>query len=97
MNYNYNKETMSNIQIRIDDKMKNDVKNILDNIGLDFSSAIKIYFHQILNKKGIPFELKTENGFSIIQENRILKSVKTAKNNNKKFINSKDLINELDS
>lgn len=88
---------MSNIQIRIDQKMKNDVKIILDNIGLDFSSAIKIYFHQILNKKGIPFELKTENGFSQKKEEEILNSIKTAKKNNKKFINSKDLINDLNS
>lgn len=86
---------MSNIQIRIDEKLKNDVKIILDNVGLDFSSAIKIYFHQIVNKKAIPFDITTDNGFKLSKEKKILKSVSKAKKHNKKFNNSIDLIKSL--
>ena len=54
----------STLQVRIDSKTKNQVKEVLGGLGLDFSSAIKIYFKQILNTKGIPFRIVTENGFT---------------------------------
>lgn len=70
---------MSTIQIRIDQKEKMKVKKILDELGLDFSSAVKSYFRQIIIKKGIPFKLLTENGITEAQERAILKASKEAK------------------
>lgn len=68
---------MSTIQIRIDQKEKNEVKRILDNIGLDFSSAIKLYFKQIRKYKGIPY-LLTENGLTPKEEAEILQAAAEA-------------------
>lgn len=85
----------SNIQIRIDEKLKNNVKEVLDSVGLDFSSAIKIYFHQIVDKNGIPFEIRTENGFLLKDEIKILEETKISEKNSKQYINAKKLINDL--
>lgn len=63
---------MSTIQIRIDEGTKKSAKKIFDDVGIDMSSAIKVYLKQVIINKGIPFKLVTENGMTISQENRIL-------------------------
>ncbi len=62
----------STLQIRIDSQTKNNVKKILKSLGLDFSTAIKIYFKQIEKRKGLPFSVVTENGLTPKQEEQIL-------------------------
>jgi DNA-damage-inducible protein J len=69
---------MATIQLRIDDATKKSAKSILDKLGIDMTSAIKIYLKQIVINKGIPFKLLTENGLTIEQENEILKAAKEA-------------------
>lgn len=70
---------MSNIQIRIDDKEKKEVKKVLDKLGLDMSSAIKLFLRQTIIKKGIPFLLLTENGLSLKEERDIIQASNEAK------------------
>lgn len=69
---------MSTIQVRIDEKTKKSAKKILDKLGLDFSSAIKIYMHQIVTTEGIPFKILTENGLTRDQELSLLRSIEEA-------------------
>ena len=70
---------MTTLQIRIDEKMKKDVKKIFDKLGLDMSSAIKVYLKQVVITQGIPFPLLTENGMTSAQEQAILKASEEAK------------------
>lgn len=70
---------MSTIQIRIDEKTKRDAKKVLDTIGMDMSSAVKVYLKQIVITQGIPFQLLTENGLTVEQEQEILKASEEAK------------------
>lgn len=70
---------MTTIQVRIDEKTKKSAKKVLDKIGMDMSSAVKIYLHQIVTTQGIPFQILTENGLTIQQEKEILKASEEAK------------------
>ena len=65
---------MSNIQIRINEKDKNAAKNIFDKLGLDMSSAIKLFLKQTTLRKGLPFLLTTENGLTLEEEAEIIKA-----------------------
>lgn len=65
---------MSNIQIRIDEQEKKEVKKILEKIGLDMSSAIKLFLRQTKIRKGLPFLVLSENGLSLNEEKAILKA-----------------------
>lgn len=65
---------MSQIQLRIDEKTKKSAKKVLDKIGIDMTSAIKVYLKQIIITQGIPFPLLTENGLTPQQEKEILKA-----------------------
>ncbi|MFC1647780.1 type II toxin-antitoxin system RelB/DinJ family antitoxin [Patescibacteria group bacterium] len=70
---------MATIQLRIDNATKKSAKNILDKLGIDMTSAIKIYLKQIVINEGIPFKLLTENGLTIEQEKELLKASAEAK------------------
>ncbi len=70
---------MTTIQIRVDLKTKKSAKKVLDKLGVDMSSAIKVYLKQIVIKNGIPFQLITENGLSPQEEEEILKASREAK------------------
>lgn len=67
---------MATIQIRIDDSTKKKTKKILDELGLDFSTAIKMFFKQIAIRKGMPFEVLTENGFTVEAERSLVERLK---------------------
>jgi len=67
------------IQIRIDAKTKKAARETLDGVGLDMSSAVKLFLTNVINRKGIPLDLRTENGFTLAQEQALLADTKEAK------------------
>lgn len=77
--------SQTTIQVRIDAKTKRESKRILDLIGLDMSSAVKIMLRNIIITKSFPFELRTENGFTVAQEMEMLADLADAHKNAKKF------------
>ena len=83
------------IQIRIDAKTKEAARKTLDELGLDMSSAVKLFLTNVVNRKGIPFDLRTENGFTLAQEQVLLADTKEAKRS-KGYDNLNDLFAELD-
>ena len=70
---------MSTIQIRIDETIKKNAQKVLEKIGLDMSSAIKLYLKQIALRKGVPFLILTENGLTPKEEQLILDAAKEAR------------------
>lgn len=48
---------MSHIQIRIDKKEKEEARRVLEELGLDMSSAIKLFLKQVVIQKGLPFDV----------------------------------------
>ena len=46
------------VQIRVDDKLKDDVSAIYDQLGLDLSTAVRIFFKRTVAEQGIPFTMK---------------------------------------
>lgn len=89
---------MNTIQVRVDEKTKQSAKKVLDGVGLDMSTAIKLYLKQITIQKGIPFSIVTENLFSIKDEQEILKASIEAKQgkNITKAMSAKQALKHLD-
>jgi DNA-damage-inducible protein J len=46
------------LQVRMDPSIKEQAKDILDQLGMSMSDAVGVYFRQIIRTKSIPFELK---------------------------------------
>lgn len=82
---------MTTIQVRTQEKTKKAAQLILGKLGLDLSTAINIYLVQIIEKKGIPFEILTENGMTVAEEDEILKEIAWAKKYGKKYSSAKEL------
>lgn len=61
------------VQVKIDENTKQDVSRIYENLGLDLSTAIRIFFKKSIAVGGLPFELReepTNNRWNIYQKAR---------------------------
>ena len=47
----------TNINISVDSDIKNEAQELLDSLGLDFATAIKIFLMQMIKRRGIPFPI----------------------------------------
>lgn len=86
---------MSTIQIRTDEKTKKVAMRILEKLGLDLSTAINMYLVQIIEKKGIPFEILTENGFTQVEEKKILEEIALAEKSGKRYASAKEMHEDI--
>lgn len=49
------------IQVRIDEELKNQATKVYDQLGLDLSSAVRIFLKKSVAVNGIPFEMRNES------------------------------------
>ena len=59
---------MANLNIRVDDTLKQQAELIFSDLGITLSAATTIFLKQVVRCNGIPFELRAEN------QARLLKS-----------------------
>ena len=52
--------TTATINISVDSDVKTKAQDVFSSLGLDMATAINIFLHQAIRKKGIPFELVAE-------------------------------------
>jgi DNA-damage-inducible protein J len=76
---------MTNITIRIDDRVKHDAETLFDSLGLSISGAVNVFFRQAIREQAIPFPIKAKTAEEKYNEyftpqtvERILKSEKQA-------------------
>lgn len=48
---------MTTLSIRIEEKVKRDANKTLKSLGLDMSSAVKMFLNQVVIEQAIPFKL----------------------------------------
>ena len=85
----------TSIHVRTTEKTKRAAQKVLENLGLDLSTAINLYLVQIVETKGIPFRIVTENGMSPAKEARILKEIEEALKYGKDYSSAKELHNDI--
>ncbi len=49
------------VQIRVDEKLKDDAAAVYEHLGLDLSTAVRIFFKRSVAENGIPFSMKLGN------------------------------------
>jgi DNA-damage-inducible protein J len=67
---------MANLNIRIDDALKSQAEEILDDIGMSLSTATTIFLRQVIRYNGIPFELRADPFYSPENRARLLEAMK---------------------
>lgn len=79
------------VRARVDETLKFEAENILQEIGLNTSQAINIFLKKVVSEHGIPFELK-------IPSSRLKSAMDEAKNNEGTYHdNIDDMIKDLKS
>lgn len=79
------------IQIRVDDGLKSSADDLFTNLGLDTSTAIRIFLTMSVETGGLPFELKIPSS-SLKQA---MKEVLNKENLSKPYTNAKDAISAM--
>ena len=87
-------KTMDQIQVRIDLKTKKQAKKILEELGLDISTAVKMLFRQIINSGTLPYEIRDADGFTFKKSQELREAIVEAKAGSKTFKSSKELIKD---
>jgi addiction module RelB/DinJ family antitoxin len=80
------------LQIRIDSKTKRDAKKVLDGLGMDMSSAVKIFFKQIIITGNFPCEIRDSNGLTLSKAELLRESMIEANGSSKKFKRGGELL-----
>jgi DNA-damage-inducible protein J len=67
---------MANLNIRVDDGLKIQAEEILDDIGMSLSTATTIFLKQVIRHNGIPFELQADPFYSTQNQARLQAAMK---------------------
>ena len=70
----------STIQIRIDEELKKKADSLFSELGIDTTSAIRLFLTQSVMRNGIPFEIKKIDDpfYNEYNQNRIKRSIEKA-------------------
>ena len=52
---------MSVLQVRVDEELKNQAAEILDTIGVDLSTAVRMFLKKVIIERGIPFDTRIDD------------------------------------
>ena len=85
------------IQLRIDKKIKSQAQDIFKKLGMDLSSAMKLFLSQVVRTKSIPFVARTENGFTPEYEQLLLDETVEMLKHGKRFKSVKALMDDLNN
>ncbi len=68
--------SMSTINIRIDEDLKNKSEIILEDMGLNMTTAFKIFLKEVIRSHSIPFKLKSDLFYSESNQKALEKSIR---------------------
>ncbi len=83
------------INFRTKENIKNKANKIFDKVGLDMSSALNLFLHNVIITNSLPFQTVTENGYTHKEEIAMLASAKDTKKITT-HKNISDMWNDLD-
>ena len=93
--YILTKSLMTSLHVRIDEKMKKKVQKILDDLGLDMSTAINMYFHQIALQDRIPFAIEKTRAVPAHIMREWEKEVQEALASGKSYATAKEMMDDI--
>ena len=63
----------TNVNIRMDEKLKKQAEELFADLGMNMTTAINIFVRQSVNYGGIPFEIVKRDGFYNSYNQQVLK------------------------
>ena len=75
--------------------MKKEASKAFKDMGLDISSGVKLFLHQVVKSQTIPFPIRTANGFTVEQEEEMIKETKEALKSGKSYKTAEELFDDI--
>ena len=85
---------MAIINIRVDDKLKNDAERIFSELGLSMTSAITVFLKASIRHEGIPFRVEIPNK-KTLKAFKEVDDISSGKVKAKKYSSSAELRKDL--
>ena len=85
----------SNINIRVDSKVKEEAEELFNKIGINMTTAMNIFLRQSIRYGGIPFEIRLNEANEITRA--AIDDVENNRNLSKSFDNIKELKEDLNA
>lgn len=63
---------MANVNIQVDENLKNQADVIFANLGIDCTVATNIFLKQVVRHNGLPFEIRIDPFYSSENQKRLL-------------------------
>lgn len=73
------------MHVRMSAQTKKRAQATLKRMGLDVSTAVNLFLHRVVDTQAIPFEVRTENGYTPAQEKQIIKDTEWALKYGKRY------------
>lgn len=77
---------MAQINLRVDDVIKKDAEQALDEIGLSMTAAINIFLRKVARERRIPFELSADPFYSESNMRHLDNIMRDVKSGTAKFV-----------
>lgn len=65
---------MANLQIRLDDSLKNQAQAVVQDMGLDLSAAVRLFLAQMVKENSLPFRPTNEPFYSAKNQEALRRS-----------------------
>lgn len=65
----------ANLNVRIESDIKENAEDILNNLGLSASTAINIFYRQIIEHNGLPFEVRQHGDVTNFSKEAIYREI----------------------
>lgn len=86
---------MDTIQVRVPAAKKKAAKKVFADLGIDMSSGVNLYLNEVVRTKGVPFQLRTVNGYTKEQEARLIKESEHAIKHGKRYASIEEMWADL--
>ena len=58
---------MKTLQVRLPDELRDEADSVLNEIGMDMSTAIRVYLKKIVQSRSIPFPLEAPGSVTVAE------------------------------
>ncbi|MDR2884647.1 MAG: type II toxin-antitoxin system RelB/DinJ family antitoxin [Deferribacteraceae bacterium] len=66
---------MANVNVRVDDAVKDGAERIFSELGLTISAATNVFYKQVIRSGGMPFELLVDPFYSVGNQKHLEKAI----------------------
>lgn len=63
------------ISVRVDSSLKDEAEEVLDSMGLNYTTAITLFLKAVTNEGKIPFEIKSDPFYSRVNQEQLKQSI----------------------